>query len=325
MWKTIPYVCCSLLLGASLMILLESQSAAALHLHKDSSSCQMVKADLSQKQLKSSHDCSIPKKMSTLHQQALFSASVTTTCWSFLSLPSWGLSQQFPAELDTLVDGEINNVKAIAEQPQLLEIFGLVYSDVLASLLWAYVLFFGLSEDGRPADWLAERIAPPLGLGGEWLEDQKQGLAVEKPLPLLILLQILFLGLGVAMVQGILLFFDADHFWPWSFGACAAIGSFVYEIGRPQKLTREESERAEAQWNDFLLFASDKLQRKGQCHQSKIINAFRRYYAQYRTEEQISTIELERLIRRWHSGEPPRQGFYRGLSLQEPPTLSDMK
>ncbi len=63
-------------------------------------------------------------------------------------------------------------------------------------------------------------------------------------------------------------------------GACAA--AFVYEVGRPRRLSVTEARQLEGQWQDFSGFADRRLQRTGRCHESEVFGPFRREFAKYR-------------------------------------------
>ena len=102
-------------------------------------------------------------------------------------------------------------------------------------------------------------------------------------------------------------------------GACVAAA--VYEVGRPERLSVEEAQVLEAQWQDFARFADASLARGGRCHETEVFRAFRRTYGRYRSEEALSDSRLRDMIRNWGGGgrggaERSRTGWYKNLSLR---------
>jgi NAD(P)-dependent dehydrogenase (short-subunit alcohol dehydrogenase family) len=92
-------------------------------------------------------------------------------------------------------------------------------------------------------------------------------------------------------------------------GACVAAA--VYEVGRPERLSVEEAQVLEAQWQDFARFADASLARGGRCHETEVFRAFRRTYGRYRSEEALSDSRLRDMIRNIGSvaGIRPRPGL----------------
>lgn len=98
-------------------------------------------------------------------------------------------------------------------------------------------------------------------------------------------------------------------------GACVAAS--VYEVGRPDRLSVEEAQALEAQWQDFARFADGALARSGRCHETEVFRAFRRAYGRYRSEEALSDARLRDMVRNWWGGaERSRAGWYKNLSLK---------
>lgn len=114
----------------------------------------------------------------------------------------------------------------------------------------------------------------------------------------------------------------------------------MYEVGRPRRLTVEEAQAKESQWQDFgapgglhgtplhpaftstsphlrhaprsphlpptathcpaARFADARLQRSGRCHESEILKALQREMPQFRREGALDGNTLRQLVRNWH-------------------------
>ncbi|GAB4824184.1 hypothetical protein N2152v2_011230 [Parachlorella kessleri] len=102
-------------------------------------------------------------------------------------------------------------------------------------------------------------------------------------------------------------------------GACMAAG--MYEVGRPQRLSVEEAQLLEEQYQDFVAFADEQLQRTGRCHESEVIRGFRRTKGRYRRasgpESVISDTTIRDMIRSWHRrADRTGSGYYKNLSFR---------
>lgn len=65
------------------------------------------------------------------------------------------------------------------------------------------------------------------------------------------------------------------------------------------------------------VFANDKLQRSGRCHESEVFNAFRRSHARYRSADVLPDSALRDMVRNWQPGvERTRMGYLKNVSLR---------
>ncbi|KAK9825793.1 hypothetical protein WJX74_008115 [Apatococcus lobatus] len=211
----------------------------------------------------------------------------------------------------------------LKSQDEFLE--GLVYGDTglgdyAAAVLWAVglyfcspyqllLLFLGKIETERPSDWILQKLG---NLTGQRTED----VGYEAPLPLKAATVLFFIAAGTATAwlihSGL-----GDATWSVSsgIGTCAAAG--LYEVGRPDRLSGQEAETLEAQWQDFAAWANDHLQKSGQCHQSEIYSSFRKQFARYRSPDALSDAALKDMIRNWHpSANRTANGYYKNISVQ---------
>jgi hypothetical protein len=104
---------------------------------------------------------------------------------------------------------------------------------------------------------------------------------------------------------------------PDAAGIGALVAAAVYEVGRPDRLSVDEAQALEAQWQDFAAFAEGSLARSGRCHESEVFRSFRARHARYRTEDAASDSLLRDMVRNWHGGaERSRAGWYKNLSVR---------
>ena len=70
-------------------------------------------------------------------------------------------------------------------------------------------------------------------------------------------------------------------------------------------------------------FADERLQPKGNCHESEIFKAFRQSNARYRQEEALSDANLRQFLRNWAkqyvypTAERTSSGYFKRISLKE--------
>jgi hypothetical protein len=94
------------------------------------------------------------------------------------------------------------------------------------------------------------------------------------------------------------------------------MAAFVYEVGRPKRLTKTEEIALEAVWNDFSSFADSSLKRSGRCHESEVFKEFRRRYGRYRDSEKLGDPVIRDLIKNWNpAAARSRNGYYNNLSV----------
>ncbi|KAF5836277.1 hypothetical protein DUNSADRAFT_6185 [Dunaliella salina] len=191
--------------------------------------------------------------------------------------------------------------------------------DATGGLLWALslyfasplqllLLFFGFFETERPSDGVLRLLGVASGQPVDAID-------YEVPLAIRVVTVLGFVAAGL----GIAALFRAglgDATWSTSSGLGACIAAGVYEVGRPKRLSVQDAQLLESQWQDFAAFASQKLQKSGRCHESEIFKQFRRSYAKYRSEEAISDDVLRDMVRNFHPDvDRTPKGFFKNLSL----------
>lgn len=218
--------------------------------------------------------------------------------------------------------------------------------DCLGVLLWSTALFFaspiqllllflGKIDTERPSDWMIRIIRIAAGLP---VDDPGQTHDAPQWINLVVVAICVAQGLVITTLLSSSL---GDSAWAIASGLGACFAGAIYEAGRPRRLEKEESMTLEAQWVDFNHWSSNRLQRKGNCHETEIFEAFRRENARYRSMDTISDEILRDMIRNWGrqsnygSGvERTSRGFIKGISVLarsdpftgerrgiEPPTL----
>lgn len=194
--------------------------------------------------------------------------------------------------------------------------------DGLGALLWALSLYFvtpfqlvllflGFIETDRPSDWVLRRLGLAAGLDVDAVDYQV-------PAGLQAATVVLFGLSGVALAAG----FEAsvgDATWSISTGLGACIFSCLYEVGRPRRLSVDEAQTLEKQWQDFKGFADLRLQRSGRCHETEILRALGRELPRYRGERKLDSNTLRDLVRNWHpEADRTSNGYFKGISIAPP-------
>ena len=197
---------------------------------------------------------------------------------------------------------------------------GLTSGDFFGAAFWSVALYFaspwqllllflGKIETERPSDWV-------LKVMGRAAKLDVNAIDYVAPLPLRIATIAFFCVSGVATAAAL----DAglgDGTWAVSSGIGALFGAGLYEVGRPERLSVDEAQILEKQWQDFAGFANDALIPRGRCHESEIFKAFRARFGKYRTQDALSDVRLRDMVRNWNrSVERSNTGFYKNISLK---------
>ncbi|KAI7839403.1 hypothetical protein COHA_006804 [Chlorella ohadii] len=195
--------------------------------------------------------------------------------------------------------------------------FGL--GDALGGMLWAaslyfcsplqlLLLFFGFIETERPSDWVLRRLGLATGQPVDAID-------YRAPPALMAATVAVFVasGLGLAWTLQAAL---GDATWSVSTGLGSLFAAGMKEVGRPRRLTVEQAQEKERQWQDFARFADARLQRSGRCHETEIIKALQRELPQFRREGALEGAALRQLVRNWApDAERTSAGYFKGLSL----------
>lgn len=204
--------------------------------------------------------------------------------------------------------------------------------NVAAAAIWSFGLFFksplqillvflGRTDTERPSDWLLRKSSGVTEETRTWEEasaPQKAALIA------------FFTVCGCGVVSGIDALFAGEETWALSAGLGFTMLAFVAELGSPRRYSRAELDVLEAQYDDFVAFADEALERRGRCHGSEVERAFRRRFGKY-TEAVLSDRDLRTMILNWHpNAERTSAGYYKNLSVKEgvdrrnPVTVKDL-
>jgi len=147
------------------------------------------------------------------------------------------------------------------------------------------------------------------------------------PIPIEAFTMSLFLLFGVAIDRSIVVGAgDVSGYFALSSAVVGCLWAGFYELGRMQqtgyRVTREEQAEMDAEWQDFLAFAEERLELRptGRVHISEVSKAFRLQYGKYRTSDQMSDDRFKNYFRafiRPRTGQKGRQGFFKGVALKE--------
>ncbi|KAL1498533.1 hypothetical protein AB1Y20_013854 [Prymnesium parvum] len=229
---------------------------------------------------------------------------------------------------------------SITPFPALADVFlaPLAPADLAAALSLALALLLGpdfllapaglVSRDGiRPGRALERVLGERLEPDAPWLRDRREGLAADAPLAIKAIAALLFGAAGLLLERLLLLALE-DVSFVLSVGICACIGAGLLEVIRDPLPTREERDWNRKLVDEFFVFASERLQPTGRCHESEIVRAFRAYYPRYRrsdmrrTEDGVSLPDerVAALVRSWNGevGRPAVRtpaGYWKGISV----------
>ena len=123
--------------------------------------------------------------------------------------------------------------------------------------------------------------------------------------------------MGFFVDRGLLFLADGNVNSVLQLGGVSLIGGASLELGRiasgDKKMTRDDYERECMLRDEFGEFAERRLivGQGGSVHRSEVIQAFRRFNAKYRVENEeypLTDLEIERLVRIWNKMEGNREG-----------------
>ena len=223
--------------------------------------------------------------------------------------------------------------------------------DVLPTFLWASALWLWTGSRSNP---IVSPLAQTLYSSQEdqqkqqqlsapqWVQDRKDGYFTSLPISFSLLLGIVFLLFGTVL-QRLLYLGGTDYDFNVQLAGVTVLSGAAFELGRiasgEKPITRKEYERDIQLQNEFQQFANARLilnnsitsntnsnnksiKRGGSCHKSDVIASFRRYYAQYRTEDinVLSNVELEQIIQNWNRQQPGYEemtnaGFFKNFQV----------
>jgi len=178
----------------------------------------------------------------------------------------------------------------------------MTFGDGVGALLWSasyyfvsplqlLLLFLGRIETTRPSDAV-------MRLGAQAMGEDTDALGWEPSAALRAL------AVAGCLVQGVVtaLLFEltlGDATWSVSTGIGSLMAAFVYEVGRPKRLSKTEEIALEAVWQDFASFADASLTKSGRCHESEVFKEFRRRFGRYRDPESLGDPVIRDMIKNW--------------------------
>ena len=144
-----------------------------------------------------------------------------------------------------------------------------------------------VSDEGiRPGYALESVIGEVLEPEAQWLKDRRERLAADSPLKVKAIVTPLFIAAGL-LLDRLLLFALEDPSFVVSTGICACIGAGLLEILREPLPTRAERDLNRKLTDEFLLFANERIDPSGRCHERDIVREFRAFYPRYRCATSI--------------------------------------
>jgi len=199
--------------------------------------------------------------------------------------------------------------------------------DLCTCILWGGALWLLSGSRSNPV------ITPVANLfydenKEDWLKDRNDGLFASLPIPLYIVLLGVFVLLGILTDRLILFFAEGSANEALQLAIVALINGCFFELGRiandEKGPTRDQFDRTSQLREEFNEFAEKRIQRGGNCHRRDVVRAFRRYFGQYRNDNEeypLTDLEIEKLLREWNSvntfAEMTPAGFYNGLSVDK--------
>ena len=227
-----------------------------------------------------------------LHKNKFKSLSLSSlsSLLEISSLSSLSSLVPIPVEIssiDTITSTTSNTITSIPSNIPNTSIQTLDGGDNLGTLLWSYIMYNGITTNGKPADWYLPIISKVFNTyNEEWYKDYTDGYAFEVPILVEVVRVTTFLALGYYINLAIINSFDYDNFWGWSIGICLSIPSALLNASREKPISRTLGQLQDRCVSDFNDFASSRLTRsdsKGATvSESSLINSFRRSYAAYR-------------------------------------------
>ena len=268
---------------------------------------------------------------------ALTAVAAATLTFSTITSPSPAnayYAKDYPEELVS-VDGGLYGRARKKEQVLAQEAektaavtLGPTYKPFSAAL-WGSALWFLSGSRSNP-------VATPLAnvLYNEkkekWLKDRNDGLFADLPLPFLVVLAVVFVGIGWGADELVVLLADGDRNISLQLAGVSLISGASLELGRiasgEKAPTRDEADRGGQLWQEFNEFAEKRLAPGGNCHRSDVVAAFRRFYGKYRQSDSeefpLTDLEIERLLKAWSRVSIPNvettsSGFYYGIQINK--------
>jgi len=213
------------------------------------------------------------------------------------------------ADSEISIDLNIDAVPAIAGVL-------LAISFQYASPLQLLLVFIGKFETERPVDWVASQFS---SRPSEWMANKLDG-GSENVAPSIVPLlasQTLIASSGILL--SFLISRSIGDTWALSTAIGTSFLAFLYEIGRPKRLSVDEVQKREKAWEDFQVFADEGLVKAGSCHESEILEAFTKEYPGYKNDAsgEEARKRLRKFIFQWNPvAERKPYGFFKNVALK---------
>ena len=156
-----------------------------------------------------------------------------------------------------------------------------------------------------------------------FLVERAAGYAAEPPLVLKAATAACYAVLGGALEKLLVDALGSSTAFVGAWAVSAAFAGTIYEIGRPQPLSREKFEEVDGFETAFETFAEKRLDfssTTAATNTIEIIRAFRRTTAKYRNaDSSVADVQIERLAKRWwrqRGGVVTSTGFLKGVALR---------
>jgi len=187
----------------------------------------------------------------------------------------------------------------------------------------------------RPGYALEAVIGDLIEPDAQWLKDRKEKLATSAPIAVKAIILTLFIAAGL-LVERILLVALEDSSFVISLGICSCIGGGLLDVIREPLPTREERDTLRRLTDEFFVFANERIEPSGRCHETEIVRAFRAFYPRYRQRDMkrsadgisLPDDEIADVVRTWNAqvGRPGMRtssGYWKGISVAQPAALGD--
>ena len=191
-----------------------------------------------------------------------------------------------------------------------------------------------VSDKGiRPGYALESVVGAVLDPEAQWLKDRREELAATPPLKVRVPIFALFVAAGLLVSRLLTIAFE-DQSFVVSIGICACIGGGFLEVIRERLPTREEHDLDSKLQQEFMVFAGERMEKGGRCHENDIIREFRTFYPRYRRRDMGSTADgfslsddkIGDLAEDWNRavgrpGERTRSGYWKGIKVNATQTV----
>jgi len=299
-------------------------------------------------------DVNLADESFTLERRHFLHALVTATATTTISTSSTEVNafdKAFPLELEfpnddtsvnieTIRSAKIKMKKAKISRSKSRSQYSIFRDpiDATGGAVWGAALWFLLGSRSNPlVTPLANLLYDDQDEKNWWIKDRNEGMFSSLPLKFMVLLGILFWGMGIAVDRGVLWISEGNDGAVLQLAVISLISGGALELGRiangEKKVNRQDNERELQLQNEFFEFASKRLLvgTGGNIHRSEVIKSFRKYFAKYRVENDqypLGDLEIEGLLKTWNRKSANKgnsvspAGFLKGVKVN---SLTELK